>query len=64
MNIEYPITFIFIALYFAANFQFGHTLYTRIFNASDMEAIRSILRSFFQTPPDLTMWPKMNLFDN
>jgi tRNA-dihydrouridine synthase len=52
------------ALYFSANFRFGHTLYTRIFNASDMEAIRSILRSFFQTPPDLTMRPNMNLFSN
>ena len=52
------------ALYFAANFRFGHTLYIRIFNASDMEAIRSILRSFFQTPPDLTMRPNMNLFNN
>ena len=52
------------ALYFAANFRFGHTLYTRIFNASDMEAIRSILRSFFQTPPDVTISPNMNLFNN
>ncbi len=52
------------ALYFAANFRFGHTLYTRIFNASDMEAIRLILRSFFQIPPDLTKTPNMNLFNN
>jgi tRNA-dihydrouridine synthase B len=52
------------ALYFAANFRFGHALYTRIFNASDMEAIRSIIRSFFETPPDLTIRPNMNLFSN
>lgn len=52
------------ALYFAANFRFGHSLYTRILNASDMESIRSILGSFFQTPPDLTMRPNMNLFNN
>lgn len=52
------------ALYFAANFRFGHCLYTRIFRASDMEAIRSILRSFFQTSPDLTLSPNMNLFNN
>jgi tRNA-dihydrouridine synthase len=52
------------ALYFAANFRFGHALYTRIFNAADMEAIRSILGSFFKTPPDLTMRPNMNLFSN
>lgn len=52
------------ACYFAANFRFGHSLYTRIFSAPDMQAIRAILESFFQTPPDLTRGPNMNLFNN
>ncbi|MFZ0725528.1 MAG: tRNA-dihydrouridine synthase family protein [Desulfobacterales bacterium] len=52
------------ALYFAANFRFGHSLYTRICSAADMPAIRSILASFFRDAPDLSRGPNMNLFNN
>mgnify|MGYP001551241995 CR=1 FL=1 len=50
------------ALYFSANFKFGHTFYTRIFNAKDMEAVRNFLYRFFEEPPDVVSRPNMNFF--
>jgi nifR3 family TIM-barrel protein len=50
------------ALYFSANFKFGHTFYTRIFNAKDMEAIRDFLCRFFEEVPDVVSRPNMNFF--
>ncbi len=49
------------ALYFCANFLFGHTLYTRIHNADSLELIQGILYDFFKAPPDLLSRPNMNL---
>lgn len=49
------------ALYFCANFLFGHTLYTRIHNADSLKLIQDILYDFFKTPPDLLSRPNMNL---
>jgi nifR3 family TIM-barrel protein len=51
-------------LYFAANFKFGHTLYSQISAVTDMDAICAVLRSFLETSPDLTPRPNMNLFNN
>ena len=52
------------SLYFAANFRFGHTLHKRVCNAPDMIAIRGILISFFETPPEMSSSPNLNLFNN
>ena len=50
------------ALYFSANFRFGHTLYTRINRAESMAAVQSVLRDFISAVPDLASSPNMNLF--
>lgn len=50
------------SMYFSANFQFGHTLYTRICNANRFEEIRSILNAFFSQNPGRVSRPNMNLF--
>jgi nifR3 family TIM-barrel protein len=49
-------------LYFAANFRFGHTLYTRIQNAGCLKAIRSVLDEFFAGSPELSSSPNMTCF--
>lgn len=50
------------ALYFSANFKFGHTLFTRIQNAHDMQEVETILFSFFETPAETVSRPNMNFF--
>ncbi|MGD8520133.1 MAG: tRNA-dihydrouridine synthase family protein [Desulfobacterales bacterium] len=50
------------AFYFAANFQFGHTLYTRISNAPDMAAAKDVLLAFFEAAPKIVQRPNMNFF--
>ena len=50
------------AFYFAANFKFGHTLYSRLLNASDMLQIEQILQRFFKKSPDLVSRPNLNFF--
>jgi tRNA-dihydrouridine synthase B len=49
-------------LYFAANFSFGHTLYSRIQNAGSLAQIAAALDAFFASPPDLAAAPNMNFF--
>ena len=41
------------AYYFASNFTFGHTFYSRIRNTTDLEAIADELDRFFKSPPQL-----------
>jgi nifR3 family TIM-barrel protein len=48
--------------YFAANFKFGHTLYTRVSNAPDMPAIIDCLKHFFETSPECVQRPNLNYF--
>jgi nifR3 family TIM-barrel protein len=50
------------ALYFSANFRFGHLLYSRIQNADSLEAIQAELNAFFADAPELTLFPNMNYF--
>ena len=50
------------AFYFAANFKFGHTLYSRLLNASDMLQVEQILHRFFDNSPDLVLSPNLNFF--
>jgi tRNA-dihydrouridine synthase len=46
--------------YFAANFRYGHSLYSRVQNADSLAEIRAVLNAFFATPPELTASPNMN----
>ena len=48
--------------YFAANFKFGHSLYSRLLNASDMLQVEQILQRFFDKSPDLAASPNLNFF--
>ena len=50
------------AFYFAANFKFGHSLYSRLLNAADLLQIEKILKDFFEKPPDLVSRPNLNFF--
>lgn len=49
-------------LYFCANFRFGHSLYSRIQNESCPAAIRTRILEFFDSAPQITERPNMNLF--
>jgi nifR3 family TIM-barrel protein len=50
------------AMYFSANFAFGHTLFTRLRNAADMEQIRKELTVFFDGRPEILPRPNLNFF--
>jgi nifR3 family TIM-barrel protein len=50
------------AFYFAANFKFGHSLYSRLLNAADLLQVEKILQTFFKEPPDLVSSPNLNFF--
>jgi hypothetical protein len=50
------------AFYFSANFKFGHTLFTGIQNARDMQEVETILSRFFETPAETVSRPNMNFF--
>jgi tRNA-dihydrouridine synthase len=49
-------------LYFAANFRFGHTLYSRAQKAGSPDEIQGVLDAFFAASPALTSAPNMNYF--
>jgi nifR3 family TIM-barrel protein len=50
------------AQYFAANFRFGHSLFTRLRNASDLNQARKAVRAFFSEPPEINERPNLNFF--
>jgi nifR3 family TIM-barrel protein len=48
--------------YFAANFRFGHTLFSQIQNASDLKTADQAIDLFFSQKPELTNSPNLNYF--
>jgi nifR3 family TIM-barrel protein len=52
------------ALYFSANFKFGHTLFSRIQKAHDMPEVETVLFRFFETPLETVARPNMNFFNS
>jgi tRNA-dihydrouridine synthase B len=50
------------ALYYSANFKFAHTFFKRIGNASDLEAVKAELETFFSRDPETATRPNMNFF--
>jgi len=48
--------------YFAANFQYGHTLNSRIKGAADLRACKAVLLDFFRHPQQILKRPNLNLF--
>jgi tRNA-dihydrouridine synthase len=49
------------ALYFSANFRFGHTLHKMIRNAHDMTQVVNICCQFFKDAPEILSRPNLNL---
>jgi tRNA-dihydrouridine synthase B len=50
------------ALYFCANFRFGHTLYKDLRSAQDIAQVDDILKGFFKNPAEVVTRPNLNLF--
>jgi tRNA-dihydrouridine synthase B len=50
------------ALYYSANFKFGHSFYKRICNSPDLEALRHEVETFFSRSPETVTRPNMNFF--
>jgi tRNA-dihydrouridine synthase len=50
------------ALYFAANFRFGHTFYKMILKAQDIAQVDKILGRFFEDTPEILAKPNLNFF--
>jgi tRNA-dihydrouridine synthase B len=50
------------AQYYAANFRFGHSFYTRIARVHQMSEVVEVIAEFFSTPPELTTSPNLNFF--
>lgn len=50
------------AYYFAANFKFGHTFYTRVSNAADMACAMDCVDAFFRNSPECVKRPNLNFF--
>jgi nifR3 family TIM-barrel protein len=48
--------------YYSANFKFGHTLFSGIQNAENMENATACLHQFFETPPENVSRPNLNFF--
>jgi nifR3 family TIM-barrel protein len=49
--------------YYAGNFRFGHTFYSRMRNAACLEDASGIVDHFFATGPEMTDRPNMNFFN-
>ncbi len=50
------------SFYFCANFQFGHTLYSKILRSKDLSDMAAILAEFFSNVPMIVSRPNMNYF--
>jgi nifR3 family TIM-barrel protein len=48
------------AAYLAANFVYGNSLYNRLRNAKDFEAVDAVLKDFFDRDPKMLSRPNMN----
>jgi nifR3 family TIM-barrel protein len=48
--------------YYSANFKFGHTLFSGIQNAENMENAIAVLHHFFETAPENVSRPNLNFF--
>ncbi len=50
------------AIYFAANFKFGHKLWAKMINAETMDGIRDNIHEIFSKQNDISRRPNMNMF--
>lgn len=47
--------------YFAANFKFGHTFFSRVHRAKTIDALRAAVASFFETAPEISARPNITM---
>jgi len=52
------------AIYFAANFRFGHSIYGKLCRAADMQTIRENIYRVLEKNPETVPRPNMNMFIN
>jgi tRNA-dihydrouridine synthase B len=50
------------AAYFATNFRFGHTLFSRICKANRMAEVQKVIEQFLDTGPEIVLRPNLSLF--
>lgn len=50
------------AIYFSANFLFGHDIFRRLCRADTTDQVRDNIEDVFKNPPALTRRPNMNMF--
>lgn len=50
------------AIYFAANFRFGHSIYNKLCRASDMQSVRENISRVFEKNLETIPRPNMNMF--
>ncbi len=50
------------AIYFAANFKYGHAIYTQLTNGNNYDTLKSMIDEIFETTPEITKTPNMNMF--
>jgi tRNA-dihydrouridine synthase B len=50
------------AIYFAANFRFGHSIYSKLCRGETMGEIRKNIQAVFHTVPEIVPRPNMNMF--
>lgn len=48
--------------YFAANFKFGHKIWAKLINGKTLDDFRENIRDIFQTSPEVSKRPNMNMF--
>lgn len=51
-----------IAIYFTANFRFGHSIYKKLCLADDIAEIKENIIKLFEEPPETVSRPNMNMF--
>jgi tRNA-dihydrouridine synthase B len=50
------------AIYFSANFVFGHSVYNKLCKADDMSGIKENIYKIFEKTPEVASRPNMNMF--
>lgn len=50
------------AIYFAANFKFGHKIWAQMIKGDSMDDIKTNVNTIFKTPPEVSLRPNMNMF--
>ncbi|MBU1171674.1 MAG: tRNA-dihydrouridine synthase family protein [Proteobacteria bacterium] len=49
------------AIYYAANYTYGHAIWTRLIKADHPDQVRENIRKLYELPPELSKSPNMNL---